>query len=136
MNINDAFPSDYLKADDLKGANVTVTIDDVSLEEIGQGAQKERKLVLAFAGKKKRLVCNKTNATTIGKLYGTETSDWLGKPITLSPREVEFQGDMVWAIRVSLQKPSMTVPAGGREERFTAPKPDAIAGDPSDEVPF
>ena len=137
MNINEAFPSDYLKADDLKGANVTVTIDEVGIEEIGQGQQKERKLILSFVGKKKRLVCNKTNANTIGKLYGTETDAWIGKSIILAPREVEFQGDMVWAIRVSLQKPTVAAPAGGREERFAPPKPDAIPGDPdSDSVPF
>lgn len=140
MNINEAFPSDYLKADDLKGANVTVTIADVSIEEIGQGQQKERKLVLAFVGKKKRLVCNKTNANTIGKLYGTETDAWHGKSITLSPREVEFQGDMVWAIRVSLQKPAEVRPAapvGGRAD--ARPAVDKIDGDPdldSESVPF
>jgi hypothetical protein len=129
MNINDAFPSDYLKADDLKGANVTVTISEVGIEEIGQGQQKEQKLILSFTGKKKRLVCNKTNANTIGKLYGTETDVWIGKSITLAPREVEFQGDMVWAIRVSLQKP-LSGPA-------KAPtKPDAVPGDPEGEVPF
>ena len=139
MNINDAFPSEYLKADDLKGANVTVIIDEISMEEIGQGQQKETKLILSFVGKKKRLVCNKTNAKTISGIYGSEMDEWKGKSIILSPREVEFQGDMVWAIRVSLQKPSVTVPAGGREERFHAqPKKDSIEGDPeeSDQVPF
>lgn len=105
MNVNDAFPSDFLKADDLKGKTITVTIAKVTIEEIGQGNQKERKLVLAFVGKDKRLVLNKTNAGTISKLYGGETDDWLMKSITLQPREVEYQGDMVWAIRVSLQKP-------------------------------
>lgn len=137
MNINDAFPSDYLKADDLKGSNVTVTIESVSIEEIGQGQQKEAKLVLSFIGKKKRLVCNKTNAKTIAGLYGPEMDAWKGQSIILSPREVEFQGDMVWAIRVSLQKPTTVAPAGGREERFRAPvKPEVMAGDPDSEVPF
>lgn len=133
MNINEAFPSDYLKADDLKGANVTVTIEDVGIEEIGQGQQKERKLILSFAGKKKRLVCNKTNANTIGKLYGTETDAWIGKAITLSPREVEFQGDMVWAIRVSLQKP---VTAGAPAPKAPPPPQDRVEGDPDESVPF
>lgn len=105
MNISEAFPSEYLKADDLKAANSTVTISEAVIEEIGQGQQKESKLILAFVGKKKRLVLNKTNAKVIAGLYGNETEDWKGKQITLCPREVEFQGDMVWAIRVSLQKP-------------------------------
>jgi len=133
MNINEAFPSDYLKADDLKGANVTVTIDTVSIEEIGQGAKKDRKLVLSFVGKQKRLVCNKTNANTIGKLYGTETDEWHGKQIILRPQEVEFQGDMVWAIRVSLQAPRPVAPAGGRD---VAPPRPAAAPVEEDQIQF
>ncbi len=135
MKLNDAFPSAFLKADDLKGNNVTVTISEVSIEQIGQGAQKDSKLVLAFRGKEKKLVCNKTNASTIAKLYGDETDNWVGQQIILTPREVEYQGEMVWSIRVSLQKPKAVAPAnaGGRAD----PKPDAIEGDPSDEnVPF
>jgi hypothetical protein len=132
MNINDAFPSDYLKADDLKGKNVTVVIADASIEMIGQGHQKERKLVLSFFGKDKKLVCNKTNASTIQKLYGIETDDWKGKAITLSPREVEFQGDMVWAIRVSLQKPAETAAIAAP----VPPPPAAKKADLDDDVPF
>ena len=127
MNLNEAFPSNFLKAADLQGKNVTVTIESAEVEEIGQGQQKEQKLVLTFKGKDKKLVCNKTNATTIGKLYGDETDDWVGKPIILTAREVEFQGETVWAIRVSLQKPA------------PATKPSKLAeGTPaeSDDTPF
>jgi hypothetical protein len=35
MNINNAYPSKYLKASDLDGRNVTVTIKSAELEEIG-----------------------------------------------------------------------------------------------------
>lgn len=119
MNINTAYPSNYLKADDLNGKSVTVTIQKVELEEIGQGRDKERKPVLYFRGKDKGVVLNKTNANTITKLYGGETDDWVGKAITLVPREVEFQGEMVLSIRVSLQKPG--APAAARPE--TAPEP-------------
>lgn len=112
MKISEAFPSNFLKADDLNGKNVTVTIQDATLEEIGQGHNKERKLILAFHGKEKKLVLNKTNAGTIAKLYGDDTEGWIGQKITICPREVEFQGEMVLAIRVSLQKPmAVTVPA-------------------------
>ena len=139
MNINNAFPSDYLKASDLMGKNVTVTISKVEMKTIGQGAQMDTKPVISFVGKDKGLVCNKTNATTIAKLYGPDTDQWTGKSIILTSREVEFQGESVLAIRVSLQAPDQprTVPAGGREERFAAPKKaDAIEGDPTEEVPF
>jgi hypothetical protein len=111
MKVSEAFPSDYLKASDLNGKQVKVTIGKVELVEMGQGQDKETKLLIHFNGKQKGLVCNKTNASTIEALYGGETNDWLGKEIFLAPREVEFQGKMVWAIRVSLQKPGAPVPA-------------------------
>lgn len=123
MKLSEAYPSAFLKADDLNGRAVTVTIESVKLEEIGQGRDKDKKLVISFVGKEKKLVCNKTNAGTIGKLHGDDTDDWEGKQIILQPREVEFQGDMVWSIRVSLQKPgtSLMVAPGAVTPRETAP---------------
>jgi hypothetical protein len=157
MNLSQAYPSRYLAADDLQGRSVTVTIASVKLEEIGQGADKDTKLVLTFSGKSKALVCNKTNAKTIGKLWGEETDNWVGKPIIIAAREVEFQGNMVWAIRVSLQKPGTSAPsaaanvqaiatAGGVEHRAPRankpqPGPDGSAfpeepGEPAEDIGF
>lgn len=130
MKASNAFPSPFLKADDLQGKNVTVTIEGIEMQEIGQGAQKSTKPVISFVGKDKGLVCNKTNWNTIIKLHGDETDHWRGKRIILSPREVEYQGEMVLSIRVSLQKPNSGVlPVAPPEE-------DRIEGDPSQEVPF
>jgi hypothetical protein len=110
MKIGEAFPSNFLKADDLGGKDVTVTIESCEMESIGQGHDKQDKLVLSFVGKGKKMVTNKTNAKTIAKLHGDDTDDWPGKRIILSPREVEFQGDMVMAIRVSLKAPVVGKP--------------------------
>jgi hypothetical protein len=148
MNVNQAFPSNYLKAEDLQGKNVTVTIESVELVDMGQGRDKEQKILIAFRGKDKGLVCNKTNARTIEKLYGPETDDWIGQTIIIGPREVEFSGEMVWAIRVSLQKPGIkpaTAPAKSapvppktaqrvvEEPQVMEPEPEEEAGG---EVPF
>jgi hypothetical protein len=111
MKLSEVFPSNYLKADDLKGNAAVVTIASAEIEELGKGNQKDKKLVLGFRGKEKKLVCNVTNANTIAKLYGDDTEGWIGQRITLLPREVEFQGEMVLAIRVSLQKPAGAAPA-------------------------
>lgn len=134
MNLNDAFPSSFLKADDLKGHSVTVVIHDVQMEEIGQGQRKDRKLVISFRGKDKKMVCNKTNASVIEKLYGPETEDWIGKPIILAAREVEFQGDMVWAIRVSLVKPATATTAKAATPPPPAPAVEESTAD--EDVPF
>jgi hypothetical protein len=103
MNINNAFPSTYLKAADLQGRNINIAMHSVQFEEIGG----EHKLILYFAdpsgAKKDRgLVLNKTNASIISEMYGPETDDWPGKVITMYAAKVEFQGKIVPAIRVKL----------------------------------
>ena len=132
MKTSQAFPSDYLKASDLNGKSVNVTIESVEMVDMGQGRDKESKLLIRFVGKQKGLVCNKTNAGTIEKLTGSdETDNWVGKQITLCAREVEFQGDMVWAIRVSLKAPGAATQAPAP----AAPEP-ADGEDGGSEVPF
>lgn len=120
MNINEAFPSEYLKASDLRDRSVTVKIESIELADVGQGRDKEQKILIRFVGKSKGLICNKTNANTISKLHGVETDGWVGKSIILEPREVEFAGELVWAIRVSLRKPLGTTTAAAKPQ----PDPD------------
>ena len=96
-NINDAFPSKYLKAADLKGKPVALTIKETKSENVGD----DLKLVVYFKGTDKGLVLNKTNAKSFALVTGSaDTDDWSGKKITLYPTKVEFQGSRVPAIRV------------------------------------
>ena len=139
-NINDAFPSKYLSASDLGGRSATVTIANARIEQIGKGTDAGPKIVLQFVGKQKFFVCNKTNAKTIASLHGEDTDGWLGKSITIAPREVEFQGNMVWSIRVSLQRPVeaepvQTVPKVAKAARAPA-APVPVAADDTDDIPF
>lgn len=106
MNINGAFPSQYLKAADLSKATV-VTIASVEVEEIGD----DTKPVLHFKGSDKGLVLNKTNANIISEVLGTEeTDEWIGKKISIYPTKTEFQGKRVACIRVSDQAPGKAAP--------------------------
>src|SRR3990167_5026093 len=99
MNVNDAFPSNYLKASDLQGKAVAVTISHVEREAIGR--DKEMKPVLYFKGKTKGVVLNKTNARNITNLLGTaETDEWAGHVIAIYPTTTEFAGETVEGIRV------------------------------------
>lgn len=130
MNIKTAFPSKYLKVDDLGGKSVTLTMDSVDIEEVGQGQDKEKKPILRFRKTEKALVLNVTNSNTIAKLYGDDTEGWSGQRITLVPREVEFQGNPTMAIRVSLTKPAATSTAAPKqaEPEFTPEPPDDVDG--------
>lgn len=96
MNINDAFPSNFLKASDLNGAQPTVTIADVRMEEVGD----DQKPVVYFDGKSKGIVLNKTNATNIGSAYGPNTEGWRGQKVVLFTTWVDFNGKSVEAIRM------------------------------------
>jgi hypothetical protein len=107
-NLNDLFPSKFLKASDLQGQVRRVTIQQVSVEEIAQG---EHKPVIHFIDAPKPLVLNKTNGQLLGSLFGMETDAWGGKKIEIYSEKVAFQGRIVDAIRVrQLAPPTAVIP--------------------------
>ena len=107
MDITKAFPSNFLKADDLQGATRTATIESVAMEEVAPG---ESKPVVRFVGIAKGLVLNKVNSATIANSYGTETESWTGRDLMLFSQTVDFQGRMVPAIRVATAASQAAVP--------------------------
>jgi hypothetical protein len=114
MNINESFPSKYLKASDIPEEGQTVIIVRVDMEEVGK--DKEVRPVLFFEGEEKGIILNKTNATNISKLYGYETDDWSGKKVQLGTAWVDFQGQSVEAIRIYPPKrSSANAPLGQRQ---------------------
>ena len=135
MRVSDAFPSDYLKAADLRDKNVLVVVDRVEMKDIGD----DHKPIVYFQHKDKGLVLNKTNANNIALAYGDDTDDWIGKEIVLFPAMVDFQGRTVAAIRVRTPqakdraRPELRVAGGGPQAAVRAPEPPPI--DDSD-IPF
>jgi hypothetical protein len=103
VNINQAFPSKFLKASDLNDQTITVKISDVKVEQVGQN--QDTKPVAYFEGKKKGLVLNKTNSRKIAQIAGSpETEDWVGVEVAIYPTETEFGGESVECIRVKAPK--------------------------------
>lgn len=108
MKLNQAFPSNYLKADDLQGRETTVTIRECKMEKMGD----EDKLCIRFQGKDKGMICNKTNANRIAHYYGDDTDNWIGKQVILGVELVDYQGKTTEAIRVKgAVKADATAPA-------------------------
>lgn len=102
MKLNEMFPSNLLKAQDVTdaGGEMPLTIEKVEIKEFDTDAGgKERKPIIHFK-EGKQMVCNKTNGNAIAELYGDETDNWLGKEIVLVVRDVDFQGKSTPAIRV------------------------------------
>lgn len=121
MNIHDAFPSKYLKASDLKGQHITVTIDRIAFESMDG----KLKPVAYFRGKEKGMVLNKTNSNAIESMVGSaETNDWAGVRVSLFPTKVEYQGKRVDAIRIE-------DPPHGKQAEQAATEPEA-----DDKPPF
>jgi len=132
MNINDAFPSNYLKASDLGEGQPVVTIDRVEVEPVGR--TKEMKPVVYFAGKQKGIVLNKTNSKKIAEIAGSnDTDDWHGVQVKLYATEVDFQGETVEAIRV--KAPKQAQPATARRP-VPQPVPDLNDTITDDDIPF
>jgi hypothetical protein len=114
MNINDMFPSNWLKAGDIpEDENLVLTIKSVEIEEVGQGDDKEQKPVCYFEETEKGLVLNKTNATAVAEQHGPDTREWTGKRIALFATEVDFKGKSTLAIRVRLRAPKKQLTAAG-----------------------
>jgi hypothetical protein len=151
MNINDAFPSNYLKAADLQGRTITVKISHVTSEKLGD----DNKLILYFDGKQKGMVLNKTNANNLAFAFGPETDDWQGAEAQLYPTMVDFQGRSVEALRIKpipmrRSAPAQAANGGGKKfpnkgsyGRVTSGLPDdrdteqqRQEYETSDEVPF
>ncbi|HKP75325.1 MAG TPA: hypothetical protein VJT67_07255 [Longimicrobiaceae bacterium] len=119
----------YLKAADLGGRRVTVTFEEITLEEMkGEGG---KKLVVSFVGKDKKLILNRTNADTITDILGTdETEDWIGKSIVLFPSKTSYQGKRVDCIRVD------AVRRAAAPQQRQAPPPPPVDEEPEGETEF
>jgi len=127
MDINNVFPSKWLKAGDLQGRNIKVTMENILMEEVAD----DKKPVLYFQGKTKGLVLNKTNANAIAGMYGPDTDNWKGRAIVIFPTQVDYAGKPVQAIRVQMTKPAAA------DETPEAPLEDDPAEQPDpDYIPF
>lgn len=126
MNINSAFPSKYLKAADLNGNAVKLTIREVRMENVGR--TQDHKPVVYFMGKDKGLVLNRVNSNKIAEIAGSfDTEDWGGTVIAIYPTETEFAGETVECIRVKAPKANGAAPV---------PPPPPRPADDSDDIQF
>jgi hypothetical protein len=121
------FPSEYVKCADLRGNDVTKTISKVWRDELQmRGGVKKKKAILSFKDSEKKLVCNRTNADTIAKLYGPHTSEWIGKKITMYPTTTTFGSETKDCIRIRPSVPSGKATAEPKHDETTgevAPEP-------------
>ncbi len=86
MEIDDLFPSKYLRGSDLQGHVVNVKISRAALEKFyDQETRSEvEKLVIYFTDKKKGLILGKGLAYQVAEICGSKNTDaWTGKELVL-----------------------------------------------------
>jgi flagellar hook assembly protein FlgD len=101
MGIRDNYAygkSQYLKAGDLIGKTVNVTVEAAEDTEFEKGL----KPVLSFVGKEKKLVVNATNFDTLSDAFGGYTEAWIGKSITLAGEKITVKGVRTDTIKVRI----------------------------------
>jgi hypothetical protein len=101
----------YFKAADMPQEK-KLRIKSVTEEEIGMGADKEKKLVTWFTNDDRGLVLNKTNNRTLRGAFGDACDGWKGKIIVLFPTQDEFRGRMVPVLRVRIPPPKQAAGNG------------------------
>ncbi len=102
MKKDDVFPSKYLKAADLGGKPVAVSIEQARLETLKTADGKEQqKVVLYFVGSKKSLPLNVTNFDAVVDASGEDDSErWAGHKVELYPTKTQMGGKTVDCIRI------------------------------------
>lgn len=101
VDFDELYPGRFVKAGDLKGRDVHVTITDVSLEEL-EGSKKQIKGILTLKETQKELVLNRTNGECIKAMFGRKIADWVGKRITIYPAKIESElADLAIRVRGS-----------------------------------
>jgi hypothetical protein len=78
------YPSRFIKAGELLGKKVTLTISSVDLERlVGDDGKEKIKALVAFRETEKQLVMCKTSGLCLKAMFGKELVAWIGKRITL-----------------------------------------------------
>jgi len=85
--VSEVYPSKWLRAVDLQGRPARVQIVAVDVQDFRQrdGSQ-EARIVISFARKHRRLVCNRTQAQALAEILGTEEFErWIDRDVILAP---------------------------------------------------
>ncbi len=132
--------SKYFRAADIDG-DLKLRIKNVTAADIGQGADKERKLIVWFTNDDRGLPLNKTNIRTLSGAFGDSCEGWKGRIIVLFTQMVDFRGTLKAASRIRIPSPK----GNGQTTKLAQPDDDPIeaptahtqpAADLDDDLPW
>lgn len=143
------FPGRFVKAGDFKGNDVTLTIANVRIEDLPNDAGGNKvKGIIAFEGKKKEWVLNRTNGEALKAMWGRDTGEWIGKRVTLFPAlfngepcirvrgSPDLEEPLTFELKLPRKRPQktqllVTGKANGVRKGKPAPKPEPEEVDPA-----
>ena len=117
MKRTDAFPSSYLKQEDLPRPPGTMhaTIEDVRTETMPSDDKAEKPVMYFANGSTKPMVLNGGNWDLLEAAYGEDSDRWRGKPTELSVHpHVMYAGRPTCGIRARIARHGNDPPASGR----------------------
>lgn len=85
VDFDQLYPGRFLKAGELLGKKVTLTMTSIDVEELEGEGGKKIKATITFKETEKQLVCCKTNGICIKAMFGKTLAAWVGKRITIFP---------------------------------------------------
>lgn len=128
------YPSEYVKACDLHGKDVTVIIDHAEWEALVMaGGKRDRKVAIHLRSVKgaalgKRWIVGKTVLRQLGAACGsTDVSAWSGKKVTLFPTTCKgARGEIMECIRVRVKVNARAEDVPEDMSAAPAPRPEFI----------
>lgn len=108
--VSESFARKYVNAADIGNKVHRLKIERVLIEQVLH----DRKWVIYFAGAKKGLGLNRTNAEALGRALGDDSDAWIGHEVDVFTERVEFQDREVDGVRVQAVAPP--APDSGDEE--------------------
>jgi len=96
------FPGRFIKAGEMSGKPVTMTIADVYLDHLeGEDGREKPQAIVSFKETKREWALNKTNAQCLLAMWGQDSGDWVAKRVTLfAERDASGLSDSGLCLRV------------------------------------
>lgn len=132
MRISQAFPSKFLKSEDIGTQRWVLTIRAVQMEEVGDN---ENKPIIYFHELEKGLVLNKTNAEMVVQLYGDDTDRWAAQRVEMYATPVMFGNKSTMGLRLMAPAPQVSAHQGVTTPQVPGQPPYQPPGMPNLNVP-
>lgn len=84
-SFDDLYPSRFIKAGNLDGRKVTLTIKDYDREMLEGEDGAKSKAIISFVETDRQLVACKTNGLCMKRMFGDDLKAWVGKKVILFP---------------------------------------------------